>query len=379
MIASKTKNLLEVSDLWVHYPARAGQKAFAAVKSVSFGVPTRKTMGLVGESGSGKSSTALAVMRLIEPSFGTVRLGDVELTSLTGRKLRQLRPKFQMIFQDPASSLNPRLRVQDILTEPRRLCGLGDRQQRLEIAAELLEKVGLSKDSLRLLPHQFSGGQRQRLVIARALSTSPELIVADEPVSALDVAVQAQILNLLAQLRENFGLTVLFISHDLGVIQHACHEVGVMYRGRLVERAAVGTMFAAPAHPYTWALLSASVSDWGLRAALTKVFGPGLESAIRGAKLLKSPSEHMSRSLDSGRPKAGTLGCDFLACPLMEERCLTSELQMQEFEQGHFSRCRLASEVQRQGAAILELAEIPPVQRFNINTFSSFHSELSNM
>ncbi|MDR2456853.1 MAG: ABC transporter ATP-binding protein, partial [Deltaproteobacteria bacterium] len=320
----------------------------AAVKGVSLSVKRRQTYGLVGESGSGKSSAALAVMRLLKIESGAISLGGLDLTALQGRELRRERPKFQMIFQDPASSLNPRVRAEGLLTGPMALNGLFAKGQRLERAVYLLERVGLPASSLRLFPHQFSGGQRQRLVIARALSTGPSLVVADEPVSALDAAVQAQILNLLTELRENFGLTMLFISHDLGVIQHVCHQVGVMYRGRLVESAPASALFSAPAHPYTWALIAASVSDWALRDALSRVFGPGLESAL----------------IRSRESSAEALECDFPACPLREAACLKAEGSLTEVGPGHLSRCRLASEVRRQGRAVLELAEAPIGQTF---------------
>jgi ABC-type dipeptide/oligopeptide/nickel transport system ATPase component len=299
-----------------------------------------------------------------------------------------------MIFQDPASSLNPRQRAVDILTEPMHLCGLGQKSQRIEMARELLAQVGLSSSSLMLFPHQFSGGQRQRLVIARALATRPELVVADEPVSALDAAVQAQILNLLGSLRDNFGLTVLFISHDLGVVQHACHEVGVMYRGLLIERAPTEKLFSAPAHPYTWALLSASVTDWGLREALKTIFGSGLENGVAAdpdqkekaaRKKSLTPNFETTQPVSSTRSitksikwaisgclkesggqilnprlsEDGSEGCNFLQCPLAEEKCRTQEPVLTEFEPGHLSRCRLAAEIRRQGQAVLELASSP--------------------
>jgi peptide/nickel transport system ATP-binding protein len=327
---SANSELLRVNNLSVSYRQRRGQGVNTVVNRVSFAIPKRKTMGLVGESGSGKTSTALAVMRIIEAAEGTVHLGDVELTGLSGKALRNQRPRFQMIFQDPASSLNPRMRARDILTEPMLLCGLGSKAERLDKANELLEKVGLPSDSLGLFPHQFSGGQRQRLVIARALSTSPELVVADEPVSALDAAIQAQILNLLTDLRTNFGLTVLFISHDLGVIQHTCHEVGVMHRGQLVEMASAEALFSAPAHPYTWALLSASVPGGRLKETLKMTFGLG--SAKEGAF--------------SG-------GCTSKSCPLRESQCRKYEPELNEISPGHFSRCHLALEVQHCGADIL--------------------------
>jgi peptide/nickel transport system ATP-binding protein len=323
-------DLLKVKNLSVSYRRRRGQGLNTVVNQVSFSVPRRKTLGLVGESGSGKTSAALAVMRVIDATEGTVHLGDVELTSLSGKSLRRQRPRFQMIFQDPASSLNPRMRARDILTEPMLLCGLGTKSQRLQKAAELLEKVGLPTDCLGLYAHQFSGGQRQRLVIARALSTSPELVVADEPVSALDAAIQAQILNLLADLRANFGLTVLFISHDLGVVQHACHEVAVMRGGEIVEMAPTETLFAAPAHPYTWALLCASVPSGDLKRSLKATFGLAPE-----------------------RDKALPGGCPYKACPLREGQCQASPPPLGEISPGHFARCHLAAQAQGHGASIV--------------------------
>ncbi|MDR0621044.1 MAG: ABC transporter ATP-binding protein [Deltaproteobacteria bacterium] len=350
MNAQDNVDLLRVDNLSVTYSRRGSPGAIKAVRDVSFKVRKRKTMGLVGESGSGKTSAALAVMRVLEPASGTIHLGDVDLTGLAGRALRHQRHRFQMIFQDPASSLNPRLRARDILTEPMLLCGLGSKSQRLEKAAELLDKVGLPPDCLGLYPHQFSGGQRQRLVIARALSTSPELVVADEPVSALDAAIQAQILNLLSDLRANFGLTVLFISHDLGVVQHACHDVAVMRRGEIVEMASTEALFSCPSHPYTWALLSASIPGGPLKSVLKKAFGLAPEKSLRD-KGTHQNGAHSNGVHYNGLNDNG--GCLYSACPLREARCRQESPPLREIDPGHFSRCHLANQVRDLGGALL--------------------------
>lgn len=254
------KNLLEVKDLRVSFPSRHGagaKRMVHAVNDVSFSLRRGRSLGIVGESGSGKTTTALAVMRLVEPSGGSILFDGVDLTQATGECLRRMRPRFQMIFQDPFSSLEPRKRAGAIVREPMDLLGIGTEAERRQRVDELFARVGLREDQKLNFPHQFSGGQRQRIGIARAIATRPDLVVCDEPVSALDVAIQAQILNLLVEVQEEFGLSYLFISHDLGVVHYVCDEIAVMYLGKIVEHNDRQSLFRQPLHPYTWALLSA--------------------------------------------------------------------------------------------------------------------------
>ena len=255
------EDALLVENLSVAYPVRGrnadgSRKRLLAVDDISFRIPRGRTLGIVGESGSGKTTAAMAAARLVERSGGAITLDGEPFGELDPGQLRSARQRVQIIFQDPYSSLNPRLRAADIVREPMRYAGLG-RQDQDRTIDELFEAVGLRPEQKALFPHQFSGGQRQRIGIARALSTRPSLIICDEPVSALDVAVQAQILNLLKSLQEQFRLTYLFISHDLGVVQHMCDEIAVMYMGKIVEQADRDSFFAAPRHPYSRALLQA--------------------------------------------------------------------------------------------------------------------------
>jgi peptide/nickel transport system ATP-binding protein len=257
--------LLEVENLTVRFPMPKeglfGPRPYLeAVRSVSFQVEEGKALGIVGESGSGKTTTAMATIRLEDAADGTVRFQGNDLLSLDDEGMRAARRDVQLIFQDPYSSLNPRARVSQIVREPLDLMDIGTASERDARVKELFKLVGLREDQLNLFPHQFSGGQRQRISIARALATNPKLIVCDEPVSALDVAIQAQILNLLAQLKEDLGLSYLFISHDLGVVRHICDDVAVMYLGKIVEMGSRDDIFERPQHPYTQALLAAAPS-----------------------------------------------------------------------------------------------------------------------
>lgn len=255
-------SLLTVEDLKLHYPVRGGvfhtTKAWCkAVDGVSFSLMPGQTLGLVGESGCGKSTVAKTVVRLLKPTAGRVVFEDHDITSSRPGALRTLRRQMQMVFQDPAESLNPRHTVGQILEEPFLIQRLGSRAERAEWTAELLQRVGLSADAFHRYPFEFSGGQRQRIGIARSLALRPKLIVCDEPVSALDVSVQAQVLNLLLELQQGFGLAYLFIAHDLGVVKHMSDRVAVMYLGRIVELAPAEELYRNPRHAYTKALLEA--------------------------------------------------------------------------------------------------------------------------
>jgi len=257
--------LLKANDLTVRFTLGkkglfGARQYLEAVRSVSFTLERGRALGIVGESGSGKTTTAMAAIRLTEAAGGQVLFEGEDLLTLSDEAMRQRRRDIQLIFQDPYSSLNPRARVADMVREPMDLMEIGTPAERDARVRELFKLVGLRPDQLNLFPHQFSGGQRQRISIARALSTNPKLLVCDEPVSALDVAIQAQILNLLARLKDELGLSYLFISHDLGVVRHVCDDVAVMYLGKIVEHGPVEALFEAPQHPYTQALLAAAPS-----------------------------------------------------------------------------------------------------------------------
>ena len=318
--------LLNVENLRVEFAVKrgglfSGKSYLRAVDDISFAVKPGETLSIVGESGSGKTTAALAVARLVEAAGGEVTLDGQGVLGLEGEALRQLRTKVQFIFQDPYSSLNPRRRAEALVREP--LDSLTDKteSEKSQIVDELFQAVGLRKEQQRLFPHQFSGGQRQRIGIARALATRPKLIICDEPVSALDVAVQAQILNLLRRLQTEFGLTYLFISHDLGVVQHMSDSIAVMYMGRIVEYADRLSLFNAPRHPYTQALLSAVPSvDRKRRAAQKRILIPG----------------------DPPDPVNLPKGCRFAnRCPLAEPRCRETEPDLRDTGQGHKTACHL--------------------------------------
>jgi oligopeptide transport system ATP-binding protein len=253
--------LLEVGNLVKEFSRRRGFLAAAsivrAVDGVSFNVDEGETFGLVGESGSGKTTTGRCILRLIEPTAGAIRFKGEDVLAFSPARMRQARRDMQIVFQDPYSSLNPRMRVGAIVEEPLIIHKMGTKPERRARVAELFDLVGLDPSQLTRYPHQFSGGQRQRVGLARALALNPSLIIADEPVSALDVSVQAQVINLLMDLQERLKLTYLFIAHDLRLVRHICSRVAVMYLGRIVEMGETEAIFAAPAHPYTRALLSA--------------------------------------------------------------------------------------------------------------------------
>jgi len=253
--------LLEVRHLSKEFARRKGLfgkgTPVRAVDDVSFVIERGETFGLVGESGSGKTTTGRCILRLIEPTSGEVLFDGKDVLALSRGDLRRARRDMQIVFQDPYSSLNPRMRVEDIVEEPLIIHALGTREERRERVKQLFALVGLNPDHLRRYPHEFSGGQRQRIGLARALALNPSLVIADEPVSALDVSVQAQVVNLLMELQERLKLTYLFIAHDLRLVEHICSRVAVMYLGRIVEMGETAKLFAAPQHPYTRALLSA--------------------------------------------------------------------------------------------------------------------------
>lgn len=318
-------NALNVENLKVHFGG--GTSLFGAkpvvhaVDGVSFSVPAGKTFGIVGESGSGKTTTALAIMRLVHVTAGRVMLGDTVISELQGEDLRVARRHFQIVFQDPYSSLDPRKRAGEIVREPLDLMQIGTLDERDAKVAKLFEQVGLRPEQRALFPHQFSGGQRQRLGLARALSTEPSLIVCDEPVSALDVAIQAQILNLMTRLQRDLRLTYLFISHDLGVVQHICDEIAVMYLGQIVEQADRVTLFKNPQHPYTKALL----------AAVPTVHGNKRDRRNR-VRVKGDPPSPINL------PK----GCRFASrCPVVEARCHETLPSLKEHSAGHKVACLL--------------------------------------
>jgi oligopeptide transport system ATP-binding protein len=256
--------LLDVRNLSVHFPFRRGglfnaQHGFIrAVDGVSFQVAAGETLGIVGESGCGKSTTARAIVKLVRPTGGEVYLEGQRIDRLSDREMLPYRQQIQMIFQDPFASLNPRMTIGNIIAEPMHIFSLYERSQRKLEAMRLMDLVGLNPRFLNRYPHEFSGGQRQRIGIARALAVQPKLIICDEPVSALDVSIQAQVINLLMEIQEKLGLAYVFIAHDLAVVRHIAHRVGVMYLGRLVETAPKSELYANPCHPYTQALLSAA-------------------------------------------------------------------------------------------------------------------------
>lgn len=321
--------LLDVKDLTVRFGVKRGglfgqPQYLYAVDDISFQIKRGETLAIVGESGSGKTTAALAVARLVEAYKGTVDLDGTDFLTLEDEDLRQARAKMQFIFQDPYSSLNPRVRAEKIVREPLDNLESGAEEDRQQIVDKLFEAVGLHPEQQRLFPHQFSGGQRQRIGIARALATQPDLIICDEPVSALDVAVQAQILNLLRKLQTDFGLTFLFISHDLGVVQHMCDTIVVMYMGKVVEYADRLSLFNNPLHPYTVALLSAVPSvDKKRRAETKRILIPG----------------------DPPDPLDLPKGCRFAnRCPVAIERCKTEQPILNEVALGHQVACHLVDE-----------------------------------
>ncbi len=317
--------LLQVRDLKVHFPVTAGlifQRKVADVKAVdgvTFHIRKGETLGLVGESGCGKSTTGRAILQLYRPTSGSVQFGEVELTQLKGGDLRRMRRKMQMIFQDPYASLNPRMSAGAIIGEPLAIHSLAKGEQRRERVAELMRIVGLNPFYANRFPHEFSGGQRQRIGVARALAVEPDFIVADEPVSALDVSIQAQIINLLEDLQDQFGLTYLFIAHDLSVVRHISDRIAVMYLGKLMELTGRDELYENPLHPYTKALLSA-----------VPIPDPELEEK----------RERVILSGDVPSPMAPPPGCVFnTRCPIASEECRREIPEWREVSRDHWVAC----------------------------------------
>jgi oligopeptide/dipeptide ABC transporter ATP-binding protein len=321
-MSAPIEHLLSVEDLAVHFPVRQGVFSkiagyVRAVDGVSFDIPKGQTLSLVGESGSGKTTTGRAILRLIEPTRGKVTFYDKDVLALDKKSMRSLRKEMQLIFQDPYGSLNPRMTVSSVLAEALKAHGLVEKSDRRERILELLKLVGLPPEAADRYPNEFSGGQRQRIGIARALAVEPSLIIADEPVSALDVSIQAQILNLLKDLQEKLGLTYLFIGHDLSVIQHISDHVAVMYLGRIVEIGTREDIFNHPKHPYTKALLSAVPTP--------------------------DPSRMLDRQILSGdipSPIAPPSGCHFHPrCPDCQDSCSQSLPILTPFSDTHRVAC----------------------------------------
>lgn len=316
------KPLLRVRDLKRHFPIHRGVLSRVvgqvyAVDGVSFDIARGETLCLVGESGCGKSTVAKTVMRLQELTSGTVELNGVDISTLGESALRAHRREMQIVFQDPYSSLNPHLSAGAIVSEPLTNFGLASGEELKQRVASLFERVGLRADAAKKFPHEFSGGQRQRLGIARALALNPSLIVADEPVSALDVSVQAQVLNLLVDLQNEFGLAYLFVSHDLAVVEHIGHRIAVMYLGRIVELANNADLFSAPLHPYSEALLAAA---------------PLPEPGLKRARIVLQG--------DVPSPTKPPSGCHFhTRCPYAQERCRTEVPTLQEVMPAHWVAC----------------------------------------
>ena len=312
-----SETLVGVRDLFKHFPVEGSDDVVRAVDGVTFQIFAGETLGLVGESGCGKSTVGRCLLRLIEPTAGHVSFQGRDILALDRKELRQIRREMQIIFQDPYASLNPRMKIGDIVAEPLVIHNEGTRGDRRERVAQLLRRVGLDPDYMNRYAHEFSGGQRQRIGVARTLALNPKLIVADEPVSALDVSVQAQVVNLLQELQQEFRLTYLFISHGLAVVEHISTRVAVMYLGRIVEIAAAADLYAQPLHPYTQALLSAIP--------------------------IPDPRQKRNRIILQGdvpTPINPPSGCRFRTrCPIAIEDCAYIDPELREVSPGHAVAC----------------------------------------
>ncbi|MEH6991479.1 dipeptide ABC transporter ATP-binding protein [Neobacillus drentensis] len=325
---SENKPILEIKGLKKYFPIKTGffnkvTGHVQAVDGVDFNVMPGETLGIVGESGCGKSTTGRTILRLLNPSAGEVWFNGKDLAKLSKEEMRQMRKEIQMVFQDPYASLNPRKTIRQILLEPLKVHGIGSSHgERMKKVEEIIEVVGLRKEHLDRHPHDFSGGQRQRIGIARALILKPKVIIADEPVSALDVSIQSQVLNLLKDLKKEFNLTLIFISHDLSVVRHLCDRIAVMYLGRVVEIADKKQLFTNPSHPYTRALLSA-----------VPIANP---KAKRKRVILQG---------DLPSPANPPSGCTFHPrCPVANESCKTKIPILQDIDSGHQVSCHLFTE-----------------------------------
>ncbi|MCL6453397.1 MAG: dipeptide ABC transporter ATP-binding protein [Alicyclobacillus sp.] len=324
MTANSSDNLLEIKNLKKYFPITAGLLRrtvghVKAVDDVSFTLKAGETLGIVGESGCGKSTMGRMVMRVLEPTDGSIIFDGQDITKLEGKELRRIRPKFQMVFQDPYASLNPKMAVEEIIAEPLVVNKAATRKQAIERVSHLLERVGLRGEDRLRYPHEFSGGQRQRIGIARALALNPKLIVADEAVSALDVSIQSQILNLMVDLKKEFNLSYIFISHNLAVVRHISDRVGVMYLGHLVEFSGKADLYNHPLHPYTEALLSAA---------------PEPKRENRRERIILQG--------DVPSPANPPKGCPFhTRCPKVMDVCRSQRPALREVSPGHLVACHL--------------------------------------
>lgn len=316
-MATETSTLLSVRHLVKHFPVEGSDDVVQAVDDVSFDIISGETLGLVGESGCGKSTVGRCLLRLHEPTSGEVLFEGKDIVGLPNNEMQALRRQMQIIFQDPYASLNPRLSIRSIISEPLKIHRIGTKAEQNERVADLLQKVGLDPNYADRYPHEFSGGQRQRIGIARALALNPKLIICDEPVSALDVSVQAQVVNLLQDIQEEFGLTYLFISHGLAVVEHISNRVAVMYLGKLVEICDAVELYERPLHPYTQALLSA-----------IPVPDP------------KHKRDRIVLTGDVPTPINPPSGCRFRTrCPLATDECAAVVPELREIRPGHFAAC----------------------------------------